>query len=561
MCQSHSVLVSLFLSQTEPMNQRPLVLSLVLVLGITVSLAAENRSFNGTGNNQANPSWGSAGQNFTRLDDAHYADMLSVPSGPTRPNARDISNGIGTQAWSMPDAAMRSDYVWQWGQFLDHDITLTAGGSSEFMPIMVGSPADPLFPMIPMNRSGFDPATGVVNPREQFNENSAYVDASMVYGSNATRADALRTHTGGQLATTSGGMMLPYNTGLLPNANGGVEPDETLFLAGDVRANEQLGLTSMHTLFVREHNRLAADISASNPGWTDEQVYQQTRKIVGAMVQNITYREFLPSLLGDAAPSLDSAAYGSTVDATLSNEFATAAYRLGHTQVSSQLVRLDHTGNPAPGGNVDLTDAFFVPSFLTSPDEVDFLLHGLATQVQQTTDVHMIDALRNAMFGPPGSGGLDLLSINIQRGRDHGLGTLTELQDELGISVAMSFEDITSDPALQSQLALLYADVTEVDLWIGLLAEDAMSGSAVGPTMSRVIADQFENLMVGDRFFFLWDDDLSADEVEMIAGTRLSDIILRNTGITGLLGNVFFVPEPSGGLLLFLGLALLRRRR
>jgi hypothetical protein len=486
--------------------------------------------------------------------------LISTPAGLTRPNARDLSNRIGVQSGSMPDAAQRSDYVWQWGQFLDHDITLTAGGS-EPMPIMVGNPADPLFPMIPMNRSGYDHRTGTSksNPRQQFNEITAFVDGSMIYGSSSARAKALRgTH--GRLATSSGGMMLPYNTGRLPNANDGLEPDATLFLAGDIRANEQLGLTSMHTLFLREHNRLAAEVAATNPSWSDEQVYQRTRKLVGAMVQNITYNEYLPALLGNAAPLLAGAAYDSTVDATIMNEFATAAFRLGHTQVSDQLLRIDFAGNPAPGGPVELMDAFFVPSFFSSPVEVDYLLHGLARQVQQTTDVHMIETLRNAMFGPPGAGGLDLLSLNTQRGRDHGLGSLTELQAALELPVAQSFAEITSDLELQEELESIYKDVTDVDPWIGLLAEDRLPGSAVGRTMSHVIAGQFEQLALGDRFFYLWDDELSPEDIDVITGTRLSDIILRNTGVEQLQGNVFFVPEPSGCLLLLSGFLLFRRR-
>ncbi len=74
-----------------------------------------------------------------------------------------------------------------------------------------------------------------------------------------------------------------------------------MFLAGDIRANEQVGLTSVHTLFMREHNRLADLIKAVDPGLSDEDIYQKARKIVGAQMQIITYNEFLPALLGDAA--------------------------------------------------------------------------------------------------------------------------------------------------------------------------------------------------------------------------------------------------------------------
>ncbi len=260
------------------------------------------RSFDGVGNNIVNPGWGSAGANFVRLDSMpNYGDGMASPGGATAPNPREISHTLGMQANPMRDAANRSDYVWQWGQFLDHDITLTPGGT-EFFPVMIGDTNDPLWPMVPMMRSAFDPTTGtsIDNPRQQLNLNTSFIDASMVYGSSQARADALRSFSGG-LLNTSPGDLLPRNIGLLENANEGPEPDQDLFLAGDIRANEQLGLTAMHTLFVREHNRVAGEIAGANPNLSDESIFQRARKIVGGIVQNITYSEYLPALLGTSS--------------------------------------------------------------------------------------------------------------------------------------------------------------------------------------------------------------------------------------------------------------------
>ncbi len=547
-------------------NQNFLLLAAGALISIlTVTCVADPyRSYDGSGNNETYGNWGAAGGAFQRIDPVvHYEDAVSTPSGSDRPNPRDISNVIGRQFMGMPDAAQRSDYVWQWGQFLDHDITLTPTGS-EFFPIMVTQAGDPLSPIIPMTRSAAADGTGgsTDHPREQMNLNSAYIDASMVYGSSADRAAALRLGTGG-LLKSSAGNLLPRNSDLLPNANDGIEPAETLFLAGDIRANEQLGLTAMHTLFMREHNRLANELAAAHPTWGDEELYQQARRIVGGMVQHITYSEYLPALLGNdllANPS----AYDPNVNATLSNEFASALFRLGHTQVSSQLLRLDANGNVAEGGNVLLADAFFVPSRIDSPEEIDYLLRGLASQVQQSTDPHMIDTLRNAMFGDPGQGGLDLLSINIQRGRDHGLGSYSDFQLALGLPVAETWSDITSNPDRQAALASTYGSIDKIDLWIGAMSEDPLPGSAVGTMLQTVISQQFLDLMVGDRFFYLWDDNLSVSDRSLIMSTRLSDVILRNTGIVQLSGNVFFVPEPTvslGLLAAAAGFLATRRRR
>jgi len=73
------------------------------------------------------------------------------------------------------------------------------------------------------------------------------------------------------------------------------------FQAGDPRANEQLGLLAMHTLWLREHNRVAGELLAINPHWDSDTVYHEARKVVGAVVQHITYQHWLPKLLGESA--------------------------------------------------------------------------------------------------------------------------------------------------------------------------------------------------------------------------------------------------------------------
>src|SRR5207244_12005587 len=120
--------------------------------------------------------------------------------------------------------------------------------------------------------------TSTSNPRQQINQITAWIDGSMIYGSDATRAAALRTFVGGRLKTlsTAVGSLLPLNTAGLANANDAhrVSADQ-LFLGGDVRANENIELTAMQTLFMREHNRLAAQTAKANPNLNYEWVYQR----------------------------------------------------------------------------------------------------------------------------------------------------------------------------------------------------------------------------------------------------------------------------------------------
>ena len=312
----------------------------------TVKLAhdytlAEYRTIDGSGNNKTDESLGAAGEDYLRFAASDYADGLSQPSGASRPSARrDQQCGV-RRAGTDDRPYLVSDLFWAWGQFIDHDIDLTREAETpEYFNIAVptGDPHfDPLgtgTQKIGLTRSGYNEDTGTDAPREQVNDITAFLDASMVYGSDEGRAAFLRD-AGGKLKVSSGDY-LPYNDGSQSNAGG---TDTSLFVAGDVRANETTSLTTLHTLFVREHNRLVDEIAAEHPEYTDEQLYQEAKAIVEAEIQAITYNEFLPLLLGKDALD-DYTGYNSSIDPGIANMFATAAYRVGHTMLSSQIQRL-----------------------------------------------------------------------------------------------------------------------------------------------------------------------------------------------------------------------------
>jgi hypothetical protein len=378
------------------------------------------------------------------------------------------------------------------------------------------------------------------NPRQQISQITAYLDGSVIYGSDAARTAALRTFRGGALKTSTGNLP-PLNVDGLPNANDAHRvPDNELFLAGDVRSNENVELTAIHALFVREHNQIAAAIAAANHSLTDEKIFQMTRRIVAGELQVITYREFLPALLGPNALRAY-AGYKDAVNSGIATEFSTAAYRIGHTLINGDVEFLDNEGNPIRE-ELDLDDAFFNPDPLkeTGPDPI---LKYLATDNAQTVDTKIVGDLRNFLFGPPGAGGFDLASLNIQRGRDHGLPDYNSTRVAFGLPRVTDFSQITSDPDLQAKLFQLYGNVDSIDLWIGGLAEDHVPGGSVGPTFRRVIADQFERVRDGDRFWYqrvFYDGQLYA-----LQQTRLSDIIRRNTVITKIQDNVFFFDDTT----------------
>jgi len=507
-----------------------------------VLFAVDVRSFDGTGNNLTNTTWGSAGADLLRTAPAEYGNGISTPAGSDRASARLISDLVSAQDADIVNNRDLSAFIYAWGQFLDHDIDQTVSGTAnEALPVSVPT-GDPWFDpastgtqMIPLTRSLFDSATGTSasNPRQQINSITAFIDGSQVYGSDATRAMALRTLTGGHLKTSDGNLM-PYNTAGLTNDNPLGAPAGSLFLAGDTRANENIELTAMQTLFVREHNRLADKLAAAHPTWNDEQIYQQARRLVIGELQAITYTEFLPALLGKALPAYTG--YKPNVNPGIANEFSTAAFRLGHSLLGDDVEFFDNQGQETHDPTA-LRDDFFNPQ-LVSQTGIDPILKYLASDRAQELDTHVVDEVRNFLFGAPGQGGLDLASLNIQRGRDHGLADYNTTRVAYELPAVTSFAQISSNPETQAALKQAYGNVNNIDLWVGGLAEDHVRGGSVGPLFSRILTDQFTRLRDGDRFWY--QRDLTGADLQFVQGSKLSDIIRRNTTTTNLQDNVFF---------------------
>jgi hypothetical protein len=531
-------------------------------------------SITGAGNNVAHSAWGSAGTDLIRIAPAAYADGISLPAGTNRPSARDISNALSDQTdpaapsqdLNMPNAKGLSDYIYVFGQFLDHDLDLTTTNSGESFDIPTTQAGDPFNPpgTMPFTRSTFDPATGTsaANPRQQVNSVTSFLDGSQVYGSDATRADALRTHVGGRLKTDPGNL-LPHDTaanfptGTVAMANdANIVSSDKLFAAGDVRANENIELTAITTVFVREHNRIAGQLQSEHPSWSDEQLYQGARQTVIAELQVITYNEWLPALLGANALSKYTG-YKPNVNASIANEFSTAMFRFAHSQLDNGVDRLNNNGTDSPAGGVDLANAFFNPTLInpagvTDPFSgavstgVDPILKGAASGDAQEVDLQAVRDIRNLLFGAPGAGGSDLIARDIQRGRDHGLTDYNSMRVAYGLPAVTRFAQITSDAAVQQKLQQLYGNVNNIDAFVGALAEDHAAGADVGPLTKAVLVDQFTRLRDGDRFFYL--NQFSGQELNnLVANTSLTKIIERNSGVTNLQANAFYFRSSISG--------------
>jgi hypothetical protein len=494
----------------------------------------EFRTIDGSGNNLAQTGLNAPGTAFTRIGPARFADGVSaLVDGP---NPRAVSNlVVGEGEAATPNAQGLSGMMYAWGQFVDHDLTLGAGDRRiDRLPVRIDiavPPGDPVFPdgsVIPLTRVGIaaDSGTDPERPAIAANIVTGWHDASMVYGSDAATAAGLRLPDGH--LKTSEGRNLPVVDGR--------------FAAGDVRAGENPSLTSLHTLFVREHNFQVDRLQAAHPELSGDELYEAARAIVAAEIAHITYAEFLPHLLGPDALAAY-AGYDPAVDPRLSVEFAGAAYRWGHSTVSAQTERKDEAGE-VTGPELELRDAFFLPpaQFAEGGGADGFLRH-LATDLSQAMDARIVEDLRNFLFDPPV--GLDLAAINIQRGRDLGLGTLNETRAALGLEPYTEFHQITGDAATADALWAAFGTVDQVDLWTGGLSEDLAPGAFVGAIFAPIIARQFERLRDGDRLWY-WNQGFDPETLAGIEGTRLSDVIRRNTDTAHIQDDVFVFYERRG---------------
>lgn len=494
--------------------------------------SAEYRRINGTRNNPHRSGWGAAGKKLLRKAGT---DDFRVPNTHRLPNPREISNTVSRQGANENtlNAKGLSDIFWLWGQFLDHDITIVHTDASRpaNIPVPAGDPDFSHLSSLPFSRSVLGGRRNNYHP----NALTSFIDGSNIYGSDTTNANSLRTFQGGELK---------MDAGFLP------KDDVGFYLAGDERANEHIGLTAMHTLWVREHNRLARAIACEYPNWKDKQLYNEARRVVIAELQAITYNEFLPALLGENTLSgyweytyEQNPGYDGGIQPNISNVFAVSAFRFGHSMLSPVLLRLDKDGDEIPQKHVPLKSAFFQPAKLEEAG-IEPIFRGFASQAAQALDPLIVDDVRNFLILSPGDQqGFDLAALNIQRGRDHRLPAYNDVRESFGLRRIEDFHDPIWRSGFGDKLAEAYYEMDDVDLWVGGLAEKPVGNALTGEMLQAILLEQFRRLRHGDRFWY--EEQFYDEEIDELNRTTLADIIKRNTPIqkNEIQNNVFIASE------------------
>ncbi|RXG73264.1 Chorion peroxidase [Armadillidium vulgare] len=527
------------------------------------------RAFNGYCNNVQNPKWGNSNTRYLRFLPANYGDGVSVPrqsvSGEFLPSARAVSLTVHRDK-DTPHKHMTA-LTAVFGEFLFHDLTHTPQMAGyigqrlkccginfedfhpECYPIRLPD-NDPVYSRIQEKcqdyvRSGVAPRTGcTLGTREQINQVTSYIDGSVLYGSSKEESDSLRAKKKGLLLGQRG----PSGTYILAAA----EPENQIdcksssprykcFKSGDVRVNENIGLASMHQLFAREHNRIATVLGQLNTHWNDEQIFQETRRIVGAELQHITYSEFLPAILGQGivekyglSPQQSGffTGYDININAGIANSVATAALHFVASMITNTV---EYYSKGVKTGEKPITEMFYSPFDLYENGKFDQILEGMIRSHAQNEDTSIVESVTNRMFQDSKSKiGLDLAAQVIQQGRDHGIASYNRWRTFCGLTKAVSFADL-SDVMSQDNikhLTSVFKDVDDIDLFTGGLAEKPNRGALVGPTFGCLIGRQFHYLRRGDRYWYENDIPPSAFTKEQLYEIRkvsLARILCENS--------------------------------
>jgi hypothetical protein len=541
------------------------------------------RSYSGVCNNLLDPLIGSTGKSYTFLA-VGSEDRLNDLN---LPNERTISNHL----FASYDAPLSNTSVSMlsvfFGQFITHDLTGNGVDGSTYT-ITLDEPYD-IFHLV-NNITYMNISRSYFVNDSLVNYQSSFLDLSGVYGYDSYANNKLRSYQNGLMKVHNyticsyDGMPKPYGNGTciepysyilgppteketnLPNdlgRNDFNQPKHLLMSCGDYRCNENIGLSLMHIIFLREHNRLARDIKTKNPGYTDEQIFQEARKLNIAVYQHVVMDEYTRDLIGEnyyATIKNNYTGYDNSSDPRTSVPFATAAFRYGHSSIRAYKT-LTSEGCPV---NVIPEPWFpfpidpYLAPFLGSLGPEGFtsieliqrvggiqnLLYALSYQLAGDIDNAIDDGFRNLGLGfDP----LDIFAADIARGRMNKLPNYHALRaffhepiygqpgcpgsnNSSESDPLECFLKITSNITGAQKLKNHYFRIDRIDGFVGMLFEDHEMDCAMGPTAAKIIVEEYERKRNADRFWYERSGMFSEAEMQFIQSRTMVDIANDNLG-------------------------------
>ncbi len=533
------------------------------------------RTMDGSCNNLAYTWWGRAGTPYKRLLKSAYQDNIEVPRvmseyGGLLPNPRQISLTVHEPIASKSEWSHMALFF---AQNLAHDVSLIAASSSssnnnDENKCECGTKDEDCFNIripdndyynidrtcMPFLRSAASPRDPhcSLGPREQLNMLTHWLDMSQLYGSSDERTNQLRLFKQGLLKYSQ---IAESDFEFLPKRRKSCPIESKCYMAGETRAEDNAFLLSMHTIWLREHNRLARGLSDINPHWSDELLFQTARKILIAEYQHIVYNELVPILLSPKVAHIFGLLplkkgyfydYDEKLYPQVTNEFATAGFRFGHTFLS----RMQHEASSDFYPHTPRPTSHYLFNSSLVRKSMDGLLRGCLVdnayyptpQVNPTLNHYLFDGLFDT--GKRWS----LPALNIQRGRDHGLPSYNHYRELCGLKRALRFKDLDNiRPEFLEKLKEVYKGPDDVDLFGGLFSEYPVEDGMLGFTASCIVGKTFRDLKYGDRFYYEngnnIDTRFTLKQLNQIRKITFSRILCDNTNIDKVQGLAFLLAD------------------
>ncbi|XP_034944440.1 peroxidase-like [Chelonus insularis] len=552
-------------------NSYPLFNECDINFTLTCSRDLSYRTYDGSCNNLLNPTWGMAQTRYARLLPPIYSDSIWEPAisttGKTLPRSRVLSYTLFPQLtvsdpqWSL--ATM------QWGQIITHDMAQLATAqmldlpsppccdnndqvhleninNPDCFPMLIG-PDDPVFNYRKTQCFGIFSRTATdlqsmkncsffqpQKPADQITMVTHYMDLSIVYGSSEKTANNLRRFKKGLMKTIIRNQRewlpsVPYaNVSADCNAD---SFNNICYTAGDTRVNQNPQLTVLQILLIREHNRIARILKKINSHWNDETIFQESRRIVIAEYQQISYYEWMPIIVGpenaynhkliyEIGENEYIDDYDVNVNPSVLNEHSNGAFRVFHSLIAGylKLIAEDRSSQKS----LRLSDWFQKPGIIEQANNMDDLTRGLADQPEQARNEYYDHEITLYLFRGLSKLGSDLKALDIHRGRDHGLPTYNDYRSFCGLKRAQTWSDFADwiSPKNIQKLIQLYESPDDVDFVVGGSLEENSEDALTGPTFLCVIIEQFYRTRVGDRYWFESSDPVIAFTKEQLSEIR-----------------------------------------
>ncbi len=523
------------------------------------------RTADGSWNNLADPKEGAAGTRFLR--NVGFSATRPETALLLTPNPREISRRLLTRP-SDSDGRPEMTVVpflnllaASWIQFMNGD--WINHGEILFddaieVPLERDDPASSRYLQSTMFIGRTQPDPTRIDGRDpvatsSINEVTHWWDGSQIYGSDQATQDRLRSFRLGKLRLNSDGTLPVDGTGV----------EDTGF-----RRNWWVGLSMLHTLFVREHNAICDMLHDAYPSWDDNRLFNVARLVNAAVMAKIHSIEWTPGILPNTAlnTALNINWYG----------LLTFALRKGNARKTLSEVKVRNeeigglVGNPinkhgcAFGLSEEFVEVYRLHSMLPETlqlrrrgqddiDEVAFPAtrqRGSASITKRYAMSDLFYSFGNQHPGAlvlnnfprfmqelsiPGNPFFDMGTVDIVRARERGVPRYNEFRRQLGLNPIQSFDDLNDDASVRNELKSVYGDgptdVEKLDLLIGTLAEGHRpTGFGFGETMFQIFILNASRRLQADRFYTdsFNEDVYTWEGLNWIDRTDFKTVILRH---------------------------------